>query len=268
MFMFKYITILIIFLSTAVFAQDTSILQFDNHRGPWTDTVDEDARGYAYSLEYNNVYRGQTALRFELRHGDCYTAYPENPSRGWDDCTRDRERTEVRERWNAPLDTDMWYQLHMFIPHDYEPMYPKQIFWQWHNGLWGPNLYLHLNDNRFHIDILTEVHQTTTQYTFGDDILTLGRWHEITVNAKWTVTDAGYIRIYINNQLLVDHRGPTIDWETYESGIGPFVKYGIYRSHLFRYDEPGLHPTHVLYFDEYRRGYSEAEVEAENYLGD
>lgn len=255
-------------LSTALFA-DPSILSVDDHRGPWTDTIDLDAEGYAYQRQSQWVYHGSTALRFELRDGDCYTAYPENPAQGWDDCTRDRERSEVRERWNAPVDKDMWYQLNMLIPADYTPMYPKQIFWQWHNGNNGPNLYFHLNENRFHIDILTEPGKTTTQYTFGDNILTLGTWHEITVNVVWSNNPRiGKLRVFVDGVMIVDHRGATIDDESYYNGVGPFVKYGIYRSHLSRYEYEGPHPTHVLYFDEYRRGFSEAEVEAFNYPGD
>jgi len=267
--MFKYITIILLFLSTSVYAGDPSILRVDDHRGPWMDTIDEDARDYAYQRVNNHTYRGPTALRFELRDGDCYTAYPESPSSGWDDCTRDRERSEVRERWSAPLDTSMWYQISMFIPEDYEPMYPKQIFWQWHNGDWGPNLYFHLNENKFHIDILTRRHQTTTQYTFGREILKLGYWHEITVNAVWSADpERGRLLVFVDNQLIVEHFGPTLDLETYFSGTGPHVKYGIYRSHLYRYNEPGPHPTHVLFFDEYRRGFDFESVDVGNYPGD
>lgn len=267
--MLKYILALFILLSTVISAQTPQQLPVDQYRGPWSDTIDLDARGYAYRIETQNVFRGLTALRFELRDGDCYTAYPENPSRGWDDCVRDRERTEVRERWNAPVDVSMWYQIHLYIPEDYTPMYPKQIFMQWHNGSWGPNVYFHLNNNRFHVDILTQPGLTTTQYTFGDDILTLGRWHEIMVNVTWSADPTrGHMTLYVNDRLLIDHRGATLDAATYESGIGPFFKYGIYRSHLFRYQYPGPHPTHVLYFDEYRRGYSQQQVEALNHPGD
>jgi len=267
--MFKYIIACLLIFSTSVLAQDISIVPVDEHRGPWSQTIDLDAQRYAYTLETETVFKGPTALRFELRDGDCFTAFPSAPETGWDDCTRNRERTEIRERWSAPLDTSVWYQLHMYIPVDYEPMYPKQIFWQWHNGLWGPNLYLHLNENKFHIDILTEMHLTTTQYTFGNDVLTLGKWHEITVNAIWSDNpDLGRILIYVNGARIIEHYGPTIDSATAISGVGPHVKYGIYRSHLFRWDSPEPHPTHVLYFDEYRRGFNFQDVDAQNYPGD
>lgn len=268
--MFKYyFTILLLLLSTALYAQGTSILQVDDQRGPWTDTVDEDARTYAYTIENTITARGPTALRFEVRDGDCFTAFPDNPESGWDDCTRDRERSEVRERWDAPLDTSVWYQLHMLIPNDYEPMYPKQIFWQWHNGLWGPNIYFHLNENKFHIDILTKPGQTTTQYTYGTDVLTLGEWHELTVNIVWSNNEnRGRMILFIDGQRLLEYYGATLDIATYESGRGPHTKYGIYRSHLFRYVPDGPHPTHVLYFDEYRRGSTPFEVDDDNYVGD
>jgi hypothetical protein len=265
---FLFYTLLVFFLSITNVVADTSILQVDQQRGPWIDTVDEDARDYAYTLD-NFSYRGPTALRFELRDGDCYTAYPSNPASGWDDCTRDRERSEVREKWAAPIDISMWYQIHLYIPNDYQPMYPKQIFWQWHNGIWGPNLYFHLNKNKFHIDILTERHNTTTQYTFGTDVLTLGEWHELTANVVWSANEGrGRMVLYVDGRRLVAHYGATLDVETYETGRGPHVKYGLYRSHLFRWNFPESLPTHVLYFDEYRRGYSPADVNADNYTGD
>lgn len=269
--MFKYITLLLLLLlllSTPIYAGNTDMLRVDNTSGPWFDTIDEDARDYAYTLD-NFTFKGPTALRFELRDGDCFTAYPLAPESGWDDCTRDRERTEVRERWEAPLNTSVWYQIHIFIPNDYIPMYPKQMFWQWHNGIWGPNLYFHLNENKFHVDILTERDTTTTQYTFGTDILTTGQWHELTVNAVWsTDPQLGRILVYVNRQRIIEYYGPTLDRETYESGSGPHVKYGIYRSHLFRWLHDAPHPTHVLYFDEYRRGYNFQDVNVENYGGD
>jgi len=260
----------LVFTASLALAQaDTSTLRLDSTSGPWTDTVDEDARAYAYDVQSDFVFQGQTALRFELRDGDCFTAYPNNPAQGWDDCTRDRERAEVRERWNAPVDTDMWYSIMLYIPRDYEPMYPKQIFWQWHNGQWGPNMYFHLNDNRFHVDILTEEGLTTTQYQFGPSDLRLGQWHELVVNVVWSGReDLGRMDLYVNGQRYIAHRGATLDSATYASGVGPYVKYGIYRSHLFRFDEPGPHPTHVLYFDEYRRGFSFADVDVDRYAGD
>ncbi len=268
--MLKYIITLILILSTSAYAGSTEELRLDQQRGPWIDTIDEDARQYAYNRVTDLTFKGDTALRFELRDGDCYTANLDDPAAGWDDCTRDRERTEVREKWNPRVDTSVWYSIHLYIPEDYEPMYPKQIFWQWHSGVTGPSAYFHLNENKFHIDILAEPGQTTTQYTFGTDILVPGQWHELVVNAVWSNDPSvGRLRLWVNEEVLVSYRGPTMDDIAYEAGVGgPYVKYGIYRSHLFRWTAPEPHPTHVLYFDEYRRGYSAGDVDIRNYNGD
>jgi hypothetical protein len=264
------LALILIFLSGAALAQAApSTLRQDLTSGPWSDTVDEDARGYAYTVQDEFVFQGPTALRFELRHGDCYTAYPNNPAQGWDDCTRDRERAEVRERWSAPVDTSMWYSIMVYIPSDYQSMYPKQIFWQWLNDTWGPNMFFHLSNNRFYVDILTEKWQTTTQYALDSNALPLGQWNEIVVNVVWSGRDdLGRMDLYVAGQHLISHKGATLDTATYTSGVGPHVKYGIYRSHLFRYNIAGLRPTHVLYFDEYRRGYSFADVDVDRYAGD
>lgn len=265
----KLLAVLSIFFATVSFAGTTDELPVDDHRGWWFQTIDLDAQDYAYDVVSDLTRKGDTALRFELRDGDCYTAYPENPSSGWDDCTRDRERSEIRERWNPPLDKSVWYAFSLYIPEDYEPMYPKQIFFQWHAGP-SPSIYYHLNENKFHIDILAEVGVTTTQYTFGDDILTLGEWHDFEVNIVWSGdAQSGRMILYVDGVRIVNYSGPTLPMEVYNSSeTGPQVKMGIYRSHLFRWSEDRSHPTHVLYFDEYRRGLTHSEVDLDNYEGD
>ena len=262
------VSLIVSLFATILFAGTTGELPVDDRRGWWFETIDLDARDYAYDVVTDNTRKGETALRFELRDGDCYTAYPENPSNGWDDCTRDRERSEIRERWDPPVDKQVWYAFSLFIPEDYEPMYPKQIFFQWHAGP-GPVIYYHLNENKFHIDILAEIGRTTTQYTFGDDVLTPGEWHDFEVNIVWSGNEQnGKMLLYVDGVKLVEYRGATMDPETYALGKGPQVKMGIYRSHLFRWEQDRPHPTHVLYFDEYRRGFNQSDVDLDNYEGD
>jgi hypothetical protein len=247
---------------------DPAGLPVDSTRGPWFATIDTEATEWAWSRQSDVVRKGDTAIRIELRDGDCFTAEPHAPDSGWDDCTRDRERSELRERWNAPLDKQVWYAFSVFIPEDYEPMYPKQIFFQWHGGP-APTIYYHLNENKFHIDILTEVGQTTTQYTLGRDILTLGEWHDFEVNIVWSGNEQnGKMILYVDGIKIIEYRGATMPQEVYELGKGPYAKFGIYRSHLFRWTDPRPHPTHVLYFDEYRRGLNHFDVDLDNYEGD
>lgn len=256
------------FIATVSLAGTVAELPVDEFRGPWLETIDQDAREYAYEVTDENTRLGPTALRFELRDGDCFTAYPANPDQGWDDCTRDRERAEVREKWSPQLDTDVWYAVSVFIPEDYEPMYPKQMFMQWHNLDWGPNIYFHLNRNKFLIDILAEEGKTTTQYDIGTDVLSLGKWHDIVVNVVWSGTDQGKMILYVDGAHVVSYSGPTLDAGTYAKGVGPTVKLGLYRSHLFRWEKPEPHPTHIIYHDEYRRGYKFEDVDINNYQGD
>lgn len=243
-------------------------LPVDEFRGPWFATIDTEATDWAWKRQSELTRKGDTALRLEVRDGDCFTAEPHNPESGWDDCTRDRERSELRERWNPELDEYVWYTWSMFIPEDYEPMYPKQIFFQWHAGH-QPVIYFHLNENKFHIDILTEEGRTTTQYTYGRNILTLGSWHDVVVRIKWSdKNEDGQMTLWVDNQLILDHVGATMDPKAYQKGKGPYAKFGIYRSHLFRWEEDRPHPTHIIYFDEYRRGYKYIDVKIANHAGD
>jgi hypothetical protein len=251
---------------------NTSILRSDNNRGPWTDTVDEEAREYAYKRVSGFSRKGPTSLRFEVRSGDCYTAFPLNPSSGWDDCTRHRERSEVRERWTAAWDMETWYAVSIFIPEDYNFLYPKQIIFQWHRGK-QPVAYLKLERDNLKFDVLTKLGESTSIYDLGNVTKEnyKGKWIDFLWKMNWSVDDTGYIKMWINKKLVMDHKGPTSDKEEGKCGnrsCGVFVKYGIYRSHLFRYEggEDNL-PTQILFFDEYRRGKTKQDVDINDLEG-
>jgi len=259
-------TLFLLVFTSIAFAGTSNQLPNDDRRGTWFDTIDEDARGYAYNIQQDIVRKGPNALRFELRDGDCYTANPDNPSSGWDDCTRDRDRAEVRERWEPKLDREIWYSFSMYIPEDYVWTYPKQMFFQWHNGVWGPNAYFQLKREKFIIDILTKEHTTTSQTEIGT--LERGKWHDFVINVRWTNKANGFMKVLVNGKYVLKYEGPTMDDAAYATGHGPHVKYGIYVSHKFRWEGPGPRPTHVLYFDEYRRGYRYPHVDIKEYQGD
>ena len=247
---------------------NTEVLRTDSNRGPWMDTVDESARGYAYKRVAGFARKGATSLRFEVRSGDCFTAYPANPSSGWDDCTRHRERAEVREKWTAPWDMPVWYGISIYIPDNYNFLYPKQIIFQWHRGE-QPVAYLKLERKNLKFDILTELGQSTSIYDLGNvfEMGWAGKWIDLLWKVNWSKDDTGHLYMWINDRQVIQHWGATSDKEEGKCGnrsCGVFVKYGIYRSHLFRY-EGGEHnvPTQVLFFDEYRRGYTRNEVDIE-----
>jgi len=241
-------------------------LPLDDHRGPWFATIDLEATQWAWIRQSQNTRKGDTALRFEVRPGDCFTAKPHNPASGWDDCTRDRERSEIRERWLPLLDQEVWYEWSMFIPNNYEYIYPKQIFFQWHDGEGGPVVYFQLNRNNFLIDILTKPSETTHQYKIGE--LPKNQWIDFTVRAVWSDRNNGNFTLWIDDQFVMEHVGPNMYPQEKLTKFGPFVKMGIYRSHLFRWKEDRPLPVQVLYFDEYRRGGSQEEVDINNHQGD
>jgi hypothetical protein len=240
-------------------------LPVDDYRGPWFATIDLEAQDWAWKRQTDIVRKGETALRFELRDGDCFTAMPHAPEEGWDDCTLDRERTEIREKWYPELNKNVWYAFSMMIPDDYVYMYPKQIFFQTHTGR-GPNVYFQLDREQFKINILTEEGVTTTLYEIGE--LPKGVWLDFAINAVWSADDDGKLYVYLDRKRILRHRGPTIDIDTQIYGRGPFAKFGIYRSHLFRWESEEPHPTQVLYFDEYRRGYEARDIDIREHEGD
>lgn len=268
----KYLlSVILILVSSFAFANDIlwnpQGYPEDEYRGGWFATIDIDAVDWAINTQSEITRLGPTALRFELRDGDCFTAQPENPSSGWDDCTRDRERTELRERWRPELDTLTWYTISIFVPKDYTYMHPKQIIWQWHSNH-SPDVYFQLDRDVFLVDVLTKVGETTDRYNLGNNLLTPGKWHDLVVRVVWSNSDQGRFTLYVNGNKVLDHLGPTMSNESYANKIGPFVKFGIYRSHLSRWNSELPHPTQILYFDEYRRSYNYDEIRLENITGD
>ena len=77
---------------------------------------------------------------------------------------------------------------------------------------------------------------------------TLGAWHDIVVNVKWTHLNTGFIKIWINGVLKLDYTGPT--FLDYGVGNGPYFKMGDYKG---IYNWPGTSPR-IFYMDEFRMG--------------
>jgi hypothetical protein len=175
-----------------------------------------------------------TAIRFELRAGDCATVR---------DCLTGRERAEVSEDWRAPLGSDVRYVFKLFMPEDYPEASPKQILGQWHAG-GHPVLSNRYEQGRFWFDLMTEPGVTTRRFPLRR--FTKGRWHWFTYEVRWTHAAYGWLRVWYDRELVVDYRGPTlIEGAT----TGPLFKFGLYRSDAGMVEGPS--PTQVVYFDEY-----------------
>jgi hypothetical protein len=89
---------------------------------------------------------------------------------------------------------------------------------------------------------------TTVHQVFDLAPCTVGTWHDFVVNVKWTHQSDGFLKVWLNGELLVDYTGPT--YLDYGTGNGPFFKMGDYKG---VYNWSGTGPRY-FYMDEFRMG--------------
>lgn len=149
-------------------------------------------------------------------------------------------RAELRLRPNA-LGQDVWYRVSAFIPDDWVPSDRHSIIFQWHGtrdmlllepgkyppldiGIEGNHWTVHKSwDNR----IATPPHGAVQGISeIGQAPLATGHWQCWTVNALWSSTETGRLRLWLNGLSVVDDHGPN----AHRDYLGPYLKAGIYES--------------------------------------
>jgi hypothetical protein len=202
------------------------------------------------------VRAGKTALRFEVRDGDCgWNAV------GYSDCGRGKERHELLEKGPLTKHGDhFWYGWSMYLPHDYANIAPAKVaLGQFHEEGDGVVWMLRNGKGGLHVN-----RQATLGRGYGFDQVAAphelrGRWNDIMLNVHWRTDDAGRFQVFLNGRSVYDYRGPTL-----REGRKVYFKIGIYRFALERLrptaGAPRV-PTQVVYFDEIRRGPARSDVE-------
>ena len=77
-----------------------------------------------------------------------------------------------------------------------------------------------------------------------------GKWHRIEVHAKWETDDTGFLKIWVDGDLKLDHQGRTTTAETV------YFRFGVYRSFISRYKAQtgqDIVPTQVTLFANVRK---------------
>lgn len=200
------------------------------------------------------VRAGLKSMRFEVRSGDC-----SRNSVGHDDCKTDRERHELVQTGRKQIEGDeWWYAWSIYVPKDMPNVFPTKVaFGQFHQN---PNVvWMFRNrDGGYFVN-----RQKTLGRGYGfdpilDDATLRGQWNDIVVHVKWTHQDKGLFRVWANDTMSYDYRGPTMG-----KNKTVYFKFGIYRTFVSRFMvEHGADsvPTQIIYFDEVRRGRTREEV--------
>lgn len=203
---------------------------------------------------------GTASERFEVRYGDC----------GGTDCLRGdgiRERAEVAQVGTQNYQGETWwYGISFYVPPDYKDSgnaigtsrtvsmfqyhqtpenpamgwFPAWMFAKEYNGPFVARAFA------------SDPYMTPIRYELWPASSFVGRWHDVVVEAKWSTGDDGFMRMWMNGTMVLDHRGATRS----PGNKDIYFKYGVYRP-----STPATQINTVLYFDEVRRGSAREQVD-------
>jgi len=176
------------------------------------------------------VRAGNHSMRFELRDGDCNNPSPQ--SKKWNDCKGDRERFEISGR-DMFAGEQGWSAWSIFLPSDFV-------------DIMNPAL---VDLGQFHLESSKDsdpccpmlFKKTKNGFVVDSELLNRAwvpldsketqAWNDFIVNYKWSKKDDGFIKLWLNNELVYEFNGPTITKNT----EFVYFKFGIYRGGLSRY---------------------------------
>lgn len=236
----------------SVFAQTADPSLIDRSFGPFKRSLNDRDHGYNLIAPQNFPYITPHQIpkyyeKFEVRAGDC------GAHRTWNDCEKDRERSELTEKGSRnPLGSEYVYQWSFYIPSNFPDISPsKTIITQFHQEksfpVWvftlEPGLYL---ERRLY-GRLQEKHLLLTSKQLRE------QWHKVKVHVAWQDTEKGFFSVWIDGKQKLNYRGMTMQAKNV------YLKYGIYRAFISRYLK--LHktselPTQTLFFANIKRSIS------------
>jgi len=152
-----------------------------------------------------------------------------------------KERNEMQAKGSEPrrMNESTWYGFSVFLPQDYTADKVWELVTQWYpnpddpaetgrqptlalfttNGIWSVA-------NKTSSEVVTPIyHASIRQRTWELGPLQLNKWTDFVFNVKWTHLDTGFLKVWKDGILVIDHKGPT----SYNDQKGPFVKQGIYK---------------------------------------
>ena len=203
--------------------------------GPWSARTDD-----------SRARIGRYSCRFELRPQD-------NVSQG--------NRAELRDWWNAHLDTECWYGFSTFLPLDFAPPAGTGIVLaQWHDQArlgepsGKPPIALRYRDGLLRFTGAAGAVASSNPeivHLFGETEATPGAWMDFALRVRWPGSGDGAVECFVNGESLFRFDGP-LGYRN--QTLGPYFKFGLYAS------GPFTEPL-VAWHDNYSRGGTYAAVD-------
>jgi hypothetical protein len=109
-------------------------------------------------------------------------------------------------------------------------------------------------DNYWKITNLSDPNPITTAGSFKKISWTVGKvekgkWVDWVIHAKWSYSSDGILKIWKNNQLIVNYTGPNL----FNDQQPEFIMFGIYKA-WWKSNPPSQRNTLTAYFDEVKIG--------------
>jgi len=237
--------------------------------------------GYQVVSAPNHPVRyGKTAERFEVRPGDCSRQH----DKSWDDCTTDRERSElalVNSPPNPPNKNcaapnsdgcqrqgdEYWYRWSIYIPGGHQNIFhTKLVYGQFHQfrikpiGSCPPAFMFQEYGGGYWLNIQPVIMGYDDDYRLLEVDEFVGKWNEIVVHARWSGGKDGWFSVWVNGDQKVDYHGKTLGCDgAAGEDIASYFKYGIYRSFVSR-SPKSKKVTTIAYYDGVVRSKSKEEM--------
>jgi hypothetical protein len=194
------------------------------------------------------VYDGNESSRFEVRDGDC------GWNDGFSDCQTDRSRSEIyaNDFENYKLDKIVTYVTHIYIPKQpkFRPLGSSNLlvmnqinYLDSLGKVFGALVYLVMEQNNI---LLIRTHKDFTWIGLHDYTITnmpFDKWITLKYEIKMSNNESGYIKVYVDENLLVYENRPTIPSKTGLINL----KIGIYNS--LRSSAKESYDTQIVYID-------------------
>jgi hypothetical protein len=195
------------------------------------------------------VFDGSESSRFEVKTGDC------GGGGGYDDCSTNRSRSEIREDWVNPLTVYgkiITYTENVYIPKqkNFKPtkdglLVLSQVHWDGGDGTVGSLTYLVMGGND---NLLVRTHKDFSWIGLNDYTISTNpydKWFTIKYEIKVSNKVDGYLKVFVNNNLLFVENRPTV---TNMDKCSIQLKLGIYNTFVNN-NLPTQNYGQILYID-------------------
>lgn len=166
------------------------------------------------------------------------------------------KRAELRYS-NAPMGSERWYRVSIFVPTNFKATQSGYIITQFHDkpdqgeefkippldlATDGRTLFL---SNRWDTREITPPRQGEYQgWNLGP--LPKNRWIDFVYHVKWSYRSDGFLEVFQDGKKVASKRGPN----TYNDDIGPNLKIGMYAAGISSNPQEYDFDQQVLYYDE------------------